>query len=174
MMNVISVRKISDRFVGVTLLVVGAILISFSAVFVKLTEVGPTMAGFYRFLFGGFILVAIVLLRGDELWKGFRLFLTAAVCGLFLALDTTLWHRSIHSVGPGLATILANFQVFFLAAFGILVLRESPTWKVMVSIPLSIIGLFMLVGIEWNQLEKNYKIGLFLGLAAALFSVPKC
>ncbi len=169
MMSMTSIRKIPDRFIGVILLVVGASLISFSAVFVKLAEVGPTIAGFYRLLFGGFILVTIVLLRGNELWKGFRPFLTAGVCGLFLALDTTLWHRSIHSVGPGLATILANFQVFFLAGFGVLVLRERLTWRLMVSIPLSVIGLLMLVGIEWNHLEKNYKTGLFLGLSAALF-----
>ncbi|NIM98112.1 MAG: EamA family transporter, partial [candidate division Zixibacteria bacterium] len=132
MMSMTSIKKIPDRFVSVALLVVGASLISFSAVFVKLAEVGPTIAGFYRFLFGGLILSAIVLLRGNELWKGFRPFLTAAVCGLFLALDTTLWHRSIHAVGPGLATILANFQVFFLAGFGVLVLRERLTWRLMV------------------------------------------
>ncbi len=162
-------RRRSDRFAGVILLVVGATLISFSPLFVRVTGVGPTMAGFYRFLFGGSILVAIVLTRRNALWTGFRPFLITGACGIFLAFDTALWHRSIHSVGPGLATILANFQVFFLAGFGILVLREYPTWKLMVSIPLSIIGLFMLVGIEWNQLDKDYKMGLFLGLAAALF-----
>ena len=38
----------------------GALMISFSPVFVKLTSVAPTTSGFYRVLFAGIVLALIV------------------------------------------------------------------------------------------------------------------
>lgn len=143
-------------------------MISFSPVFVALADVGPTMAGFYRNLFGGIFLLILVVARGDRLWVGIRPFMMAAVCGVLFAADLTFWHRSIHYVGPGLATIIGNFQVFFLAAFGIVVFREKPGWRYIVSVPLAILGLFLIVGVDWSQLEGNYKLGVLCGLATAL------
>ncbi len=143
-------------------------MISFSPVFVALTGVGPTMAGFYRNLFGGVFLLVLVLARGGTLWMGRRPFWLAAVCGMLFAADLTFWHRSILYVGPGLATIIGNFQVFFLAAFGVLVLKEKLDWRYAVSVPLAIFGLFLIVGIDWSHLESNYKLGVLFGLTTAL------
>lgn len=147
----------------------GAAMISFSAVFVKLAHVGPTMAGFYRMFFGGLMLSAVLIICKKPLFKVNRSTLLLLVCGLFFALDLTLWHRSIHYVGPGLATLLSNFQVFFLAFFGIAALGERLTWKFGVSIPMAMTGLYLMVGVNWNALEANYKTGVLLGLGTALF-----
>jgi len=129
--------------------------------------VGPTMAGFYRNLFGGAFLLVLVVARGMPLWKGWWPFAMAAGCGVLFAADLSFWHRSIHYIGPGLSTIVGNFQVFFLAAFGVLVLKERMDWRFAVSIPLALVGLFLLVGVEWNSLEPGYKTGVYLGLATA-------
>ena len=40
--------------------------------------------------------------------------------GVFFSLDLWFWHRSIIYIGPGLSTLLANFQVFILMLVGIL------------------------------------------------------
>jgi drug/metabolite transporter (DMT)-like permease len=149
-------------------LLAGATMISFSPVFVAVADVGPTMAGFYRNLFGGVFLLILVLVRGDRLWAGMRSFTLAAICGVLFAADLSFWHRSIHYVGPGLATIMGNFQVFFLAAFGLVFFKEKPGWRYMVSVPLAILGLFLIVGIDWSQLETNYRLGVLCGLATAL------
>ena len=149
-------------------IVAGAAMISFSPVFVKMADVGPAMAGFYRNLFGGVFLLLFFVGRGGRLWAGVRPMALAAVCGVLFAADLSFWHRSILHVGPGLATIVGNFQVFFLAGFGIFVLREKPDWKYLVSIPLAVVGLFMLVGIEWTRLETGYKLGVFFGIATAI------
>jgi len=145
----------------------GAVLISFSAVFVKLAHVSATVAGFYRTLFGGAVLLAIALLRRRRIWKGPTCFGLALLCAAFFALDLYFWHRSIHFVGPGLATILANFQVFILALFGMLILRERPSPRILIAIPLALFGLFLLAGVRWNTLAQAYKWGLLLGIAAA-------
>ncbi len=143
-------------------------MISFSPVYVKLAHVGPITSGFYRMLFGGLILLAIVRIRGERLSHGPRYVLMALVCSIFLALDTTFWHWSIRYVGPGLATLLANFQVFFLAAFGAIALREKLTLKLLIATPLAMFGLYLIAGLNWNDLGADYKTGILFGLIAAI------
>jgi drug/metabolite transporter (DMT)-like permease len=153
---------------GTAYLLFGAALISFSPVLVRVADVGPTMAGFYRCLFGGLTLAAVVLVRRERFaWGRGALLLALVAAGLFVA-DLSLWHRSIAYIGPGLSTILANFQVFFLAAIGILVLRETVDWRFLVSVPLAVGGLFMLVGVDWTQLEADYRVGVIFGLVTAM------
>jgi drug/metabolite transporter (DMT)-like permease len=158
----------SDFRRGVVELLAGATLISFSPVFVKIADVEPTVAGFYRSAFGAVFLLIVVVARGDALWKGRKPFLLALACAAFFAADLTFWHRAIEYIGPGLSTIMGNFQVFFLAAFGILVFREKVDWRFLVSVPLAIAGLMMLVGVDWSVLESTYKLGVAFGLLTAV------
>ncbi len=149
-------------------IVAGSFLISFSAVFVKLVHVGPTASGFYRNLFGALALFALVALRRDRVWKGMRRLRWALLAGTCFAADIFFWHRSILHVGPGLATILGNFQVFVMAAVGILVFHERANWRFLMSIPLAIIGLFLLVGLHWQGLDAAYRRGVLFGVLTAI------
>lgn len=153
---------------GIIQLLIGSVLISFSAVFVKLVDVGPTASGFYRNLFGAAALLVFVVVRRETMWRGRGPVLWACFGGALFAADIFFWHRSIIFVGPGLATILGNFQVFFLAAVGILVLRERVTWRFVVAIPLALTGLFMLVGVDWGSLDAGYKVGVGFGVLTAI------
>lgn len=159
---------LKDRHSGLIQLIAGATIISFSAVFVKLAQVGPTMAGFYRVLFGGLILLAANSIKRDRLWYGFHHFSIVLACVIFFTLDLTFWHRSILYVGPGLATLLGNFQVFFLAGFGIVVFGERLTVKTAVSIFLAMTGLYLVVGLRWHELGSEYRLGIIFGLLTAL------
>lgn len=146
----------------------GAAMISFSAVFVKLAHVGPTMAGFYRVLFGGALLTIMVLAQRKRLWTGRRPFALAVAAGVLFALDLSFWHRSIHILGPGLSTILSNFQVFFLAGMGALVMGERLGGRLALGIPLAMAGLYLLVGLNFASLGEDYQRGVFYGLLTAL------
>ncbi len=161
-------RTNSDTRQGYIEISVGAALISFSAVWVQHADVGPTVSGFYRNLLGGIFLLIVVLSRREALWRGGRPFLVAIVAAAFFAADLSFWHRSILFVGPGLATLIANFQVFFLAGFGALVFKEALGWRFLISIPLAVAGLFLVVGFDPNTLEANYQLGVYLGLISAL------
>ena len=158
----------SQTKTGTLQMIAGTVAISFSAVFVKLSHIGPTAAGFYRMLFGVLFLIGVVLIKRESLWKGRTPFGLAVVAGVFFAGDLIVWHQSIHYIGPGLATILANFQVFLLALIGILVFKEKATWQFVISIPLAITGLFLLVGVDWSTLEAQYKTGVVLALLGAV------
>jgi drug/metabolite transporter (DMT)-like permease len=145
----------------------GAMMISFSGVWVKLAHVTPTASAFYRVLFGGLILLMPALWRQELKWKGMRQLSLAIACGLFLALDLTFYHYSIQYVGPGLGTILPNFEVLILMVVGILFLKEKAQPLFLISIPLAFAGLLMIVGLDWDALGRHYKVGIYYGLAAA-------
>jgi len=147
---------------------IGAGLISFSAVFVKLAQVGPTVAGVYRVLFGALVLLPIIIVRREKLFPAWRPVLLAAGCGLLFAIDLSCWHRAIHSLGPGLATIIGNFQVFFLAAVGIFIFKDKINRSYLLAVPMAMLGLFLLVGLDWAELGQDYKFGLVLALLTAL------
>ncbi|MBI9082124.1 MAG: DMT family transporter [Desulfobacterales bacterium] len=146
----------------------GAALISFSGVYVKLARVTPAAAGFYRMAFGGLVLLAVIALRREIRWPGSKFFFLGLICSLWFTVDLFCWHVSIHHVGPGLATLLANFQVFFLALAGVIFLGEKIRLKLVLAVPLALVGLFMLVGVRWGQFGPDYRIGVYLGLGAAV------
>jgi len=148
-------------------LITGAVMISFSAVFVELAHVPAATSAFYRMLFGGVILLGIVLWRREHLRLPPSAMALLALAALFFALDLSFWHRSILFVGPGVATLLANFQVFALAAAGMLAFRERLTLFQIVSIPVAILGLALLVGVDWTKFSPSYRIGIVLGLISA-------
>ena len=150
-------------------LTAGAVLISFSGVWVKVAHVTPNVSAFYRVFFGGIVLLAAALCRRDIKWPQLRHLLLSVLCGILFALDLWLYHYSVQYIGPGLATIIPNFQVFILAGFGILFLKEPVRMIYLLSIPLTLVGLFMIVGVNWSELEPSYRVGIYYGLAAAVF-----
>lgn len=146
-------------------LVAGALVLSFSPVFVKVAAVGPAIAGFYRVLIGGIILLILSAIKREVLWNGWPSFRLVALGGVLFALDLTLWHRSIDYVGPGLATILGNFQVFFLALFGVLFIGEKINWKFLLLQPT--------LAFNWDILffDRPTDALDFLGAALALGAI---
>lgn len=150
-------------------LVAGAVMISFSAVFVKLAGVAPTASGFWRCAIGGVLLVAYLAWRREVLWARGRGVALLGLAALFFALDLAAWHRSIVYVGPGLATLLANFQAFVLALVGVLVFGQRLRWHMIVAIPLAFLGLALIIGFDWGGLAAEDRLGIVLGLLTALF-----
>jgi drug/metabolite transporter (DMT)-like permease len=146
----------------------GAFLISFSGILVKLADVSPTASGFYRVFWGGiFLLCATVWFKDfKKLTSGEWLLII--FCGFVFALDLFFWHESIMYIGPGLATLLGNFQVFLLAATGIFFFGEKGRPRFFAAIPLAIIGLLLIVGVNWSSLGNDYKTGIYFGLLTAV------
>ena len=147
----------------------GATMISFSAVWVKLAHVTPTASGFYRVLLGGIFLLIFTRVRKRSMVKGGLFSGLSMLAGIFFALDLYTWHRSIQYVGPGLATILSNFQVFLVPLAGVILYGEHLCIRFILSVPLAVAGLFMIVGISWEQLSPDYHMGIWYGFLTAVF-----
>jgi len=146
----------------------GAVMISFSGVWVKIAHVTSTSAAFYRVFFGSIILLMAVLGKGELKPKKIPNIWLVVLCGFFFALDLYFFHIGIRYVGPGLGTILPNFEVFILAAIGIFFFKEKVRVAYLLSIPMAFFGLFMIVGIHWDRMDPLYRIGVYCGLATAV------
>jgi len=146
----------------------GAVLISSTSAFVRVAEVAPTISAFYRMLFGGLML--LFLLRAvNAPWRPRPLLLLAlSIPALAFALDLMAWHRSIHAIGPGLATLIGNLQVFFMALAGVLLFRERLRPQFIVGVLLAFVGLWLLVGRNWSAVAADYQWGVWLGVFTAL------
>lgn len=146
-------------------MVIGAAVISTTSLFVKWAHVSPTMSAFYRVAFGGLmLLIGLVatrrwqrVSRTDLLWL--------AIPAVAFAVDLMVWHRSILYVGPGLATLLGNFQVFLMALAGLVFYRERLGWPFLGGVVLAFVGLYLLVGLDWRDVGAQYQLGVVLGIA---------
>ncbi|KIX12558.1 DMT family transporter [Dethiosulfatarculus sandiegensis] len=146
----------------------GAVFISFSSVMAKLTHTEPVAAAFYRVLFAGVALTALALQQKNPVPPGKKGICLAALAGFFWALDLGVWHWSILFIGPGLATLLLNFQVFIMAGFGFFLFKEKLNGIYLGAVFLALAGLYLIVGQNWGQLTTEYRTGVFLALLAAL------
>ncbi len=149
-------------------LFVGAVLISLSPVWVKLVSVSPTTSGFYRVAIGSVTALLLLVLARQKLRLSKRAWLLVGLAGAFFSLDLFFWHRSIIYIGPGLSTLLANFQVFIMMFAGIVLLRQKPAATQLLAVPLAVVGLAMIVGLDWRSLPGDYRLGVIFGLLTAV------
>jgi drug/metabolite transporter (DMT)-like permease len=149
-------------------LFIGAALISLSPVWVRLVDVAPSTSAFYRVLFGGVVLVSYLIATRRQLHLSKRVWWLLAVASFFLSLNLWFWHRSINYIGPGLSTLLANFQVFFMMIAGIVFLRQIPRPAQLIAVPMALLGLALIVGLDWSALPEDYRRGVIFGILTAM------
>jgi drug/metabolite transporter (DMT)-like permease len=149
-------------------LFLGAVLISLSPVWVKLVSVSPTTSGFYRVAIGSVTVAVLMVLARQRLRLSKRAWILVGLAGAFFSLDLFFWHRSIIYVGPGLSTLLANFQVFIMMFAGVVLLRQKPSVTQLLAVPLALVGLVMIVGLDWQGLPGDYRRGVIFGLLTAI------
>jgi drug/metabolite transporter (DMT)-like permease len=127
--------------------VLGAACISSSAILVTLAHVGAFTTAFFRCALALPILVPLAMLEqrrlGPRPLAGRR---NALIAGFFLAIDLVLWNHAISDVGAGVATVLGNLQVLFVAAFAWLVLRERPDRRLVLMLPVVLAGVVLVSG----------------------------
>lgn len=150
--------------------VLGALTIAGSAVLVRLADVPPSTAAFFRCAYA---LPPLALLAyyerrryGPRPASQVRL---AWFAGVFFAADLILWHHAINQVGAGLATVLGNTQVIVVPLAAWLFLRERPSGRVAMSVPVVLVGVVLISGvIGLGAYGENPVLGVILGLATGL------
>jgi drug/metabolite transporter (DMT)-like permease len=129
------------------LAVLGAASISASGVLIKLADTGPATAAFYRCLLALPLLITLAVLeqrkRGPRPAAARR---RAFVAGLCLAVDLVLWNHAIAEVGAGVATVLGNLQVLFVAFAAWALFGERPSRKFLIFLPVVMVGVVLVSG----------------------------
>jgi len=158
----------AQRRTALLRLLLGACLIGSNGLMVRLSGLPPTVSAFWRMALAGVMFAAVVTLyRG---WKPMpaRAWAWLAIPAIAFAADLWLWHRSILIVGPGLATLLGNAQVFFMALAGALLYGERVGAAFVAGLALAAFGLWLLLGGDWAALPNEYRWGVWLGLGTGV------
>jgi drug/metabolite transporter (DMT)-like permease len=148
----------------------GALVIAFSAILVRLAEVSPSTAAFFRCLYALPVLGALAWID----WKRYgprsrRDRLLALGAGVAFAANLTFWHHSIEAVGAGLATVLGNVQVVLVGLMAWAVLGERPATRSIASIPLVFLGVVLISGvIGAGAYGDDPGLGVMYGMLTAL------
>ena len=148
----------------------GAAFISSSAIVVTLAHTGAATAAFYRCALA--LPVLIPLAVAEQRRRGprpLRTRLFAAVAGLFLAADLVMWNHSIPDVGAGVATVLGNLQVLFIAVLAWLVLKERPGRRYLTLLPVILAGVILVSGVVGGSTTGvDPAAGTWLGVGTSL------
>ena len=126
------------------LLVVGCVVFGLGSLIVKFVNVGSYAIAFWRLAIAAVIFWLLSRLFGQKLPKSRKAIYTAMLSGVFLAFDLSLWHESIHAVGPGISTLLNSLQIFFLSAIGFFFFGERLSKPQMFSLILAISGVALI------------------------------
>jgi drug/metabolite transporter (DMT)-like permease len=163
------VSGVVARLSPLLVLAFGGICISFAAIFVKMLGVnvmGPTAIGFWRAILGAAMLFVWAAAAGRNLIMERPVYLWSLLAGFLFFLDLFFWHRSIIYAGAGMATILANIQVFVTAGLSFLVFKEHLSLKFFAAAVAAVVGVVLLIGIGSGiEFSRTYLAGVALGLA---------
>ena len=152
----------------------GVLSISFSAIFVRLADVSPTTAAFFRAAYAIPVLFLLWRLVHGQDYRSNESRAAAFASGLFLAMDLASWHQSIGLIGAGLATVLANVQVVFVGVVAWAIYRERPTGLALFTIPAVFGGVALMSGLGrpdayGDDPLRGVVFGLLSAVAYALF-----
>jgi len=165
-------RKATSRPSGGALafaaLIGGNIALAFGPWFVRLTDVGPVAAGFWRIGLATPLLLALASLTGGRPIASARgLGWVLAGSGLLFAGDLASWHIGIHQTKLANATLFGNAATFVFPLYGFLVARAWPTRMQGLALALAAIGAALLMGRSY-QLDPQNFVGDLLCLAAGI------
>ncbi len=148
----------------------GALVIAFSAILVRLADVSPVTAAFFRCAYA---LPVLGLLAWIELRRHGprprRDRLLALGAGAFFAADLITWHYAIGAVGAGLSTVLGNVQVVVVGVLAWVVLGERPENRTLAAVPVVFLGVVLISGVIGSgAYGEDPVLGVVYGLLTAV------
>lgn len=153
----------------------GVVLISFSAVWVRVADIDPARSAFLRNAYALPIFAGLIWAwrrrsrkRGGPARGG--IVPAAVLAGVFLGMDFIAWHESVAIIGAGLGTVLPNIQVVFVSIIAMVVFGERPHGAFWGALPLVLAGIWFLgVGGEPVLAGGSMLLGAGLGVLTAFF-----
>jgi drug/metabolite transporter (DMT)-like permease len=153
----------------------GAACISSSAILITLARTDAVMTAFFRCALALPVLVPLAVAEQHRLGRrSLRSRVSAGIAGLFLAVDLVLWNHAIADVGAGVATVLGNLQILFVAAFAWVVLHERPHRRLLVMLPVVLTGVVLVSGILGGDRGAGLHPAAGVGFGVATSAAYAC
>jgi drug/metabolite transporter (DMT)-like permease len=160
----------SGRF-AFAALILANLLLAFGPWMVRLADVGPVAAGFWRVALAAPFL--LLLAR-----RGFAgpaapspgLVTLVAIGGLFFAADLAAWHVGILMTKLANATLFGNASSFLLVLYGFLIARRLPGRLQAAALALAGAGAALLLGSSYELSSEHFTGDLFALLAGLFYT----
>ena len=152
-------------------LLVGSCSLAFGPWLVRLADVGPVAAGFWRLSLAlPFLLVIACLLKQVPHWPRRAVVWTIFAAAAFYAADLALWNIGIHMTKLGNATLFGNVSSFAFAAWGLWLARRWPTRIQASALILAALGSALLMSGSYELSARNFRGDLFALVAGLLYT----
>lgn len=154
-------------------LLIGALGIALSPIFVRLSEIGPVATAFWRIGFAMPVVFAWMMLESRSAApprrpSSRRDYLRLTWAGLFFAGDLAVWHWSIQFTSVANSTLLANFAPIFVTLVAWAVYKQRFSRTFIGGLALALGGAVVLMGESMN-LSASHLFGDALGIVTAMF-----
>jgi drug/metabolite transporter (DMT)-like permease len=165
------VGRSSDHPFAFPAVVIGSCALAFGPWLVRLSEVGPVAAGFWRLALAlPFLFAIAAMTRQPVHWPGRRLTFLVAFAAFFFAADLAAWHVGIHMTKLGNATLFGNISSFAFAAWGLWLARRWPSPVQGAALGLAAVGTALLMGSSFELSPRNFAGDLLALLAGLLYT----
>ncbi len=136
----------------------------------RLADVGPVAAGFWRMTLAVPLLLALVVARREASGARFTPTLIALIIlsGFFFAADLATWHYGILLTKLANATLFGNSSSFLFAIYGFVLIGAMPRPIQAAALLLAALGTALLLGSSYELSPRHLK-GDLLSLLAGLF-----
>lgn len=153
------------------LLSLGAMLIGFAPIFVKLSSLSSSAIAFYRmFLTIPFLFILNYALNRRYLFhvRNKSTIIYTALASLAFTTDLTLWHYSMNITSVSNATIIVNSAPIFVAVLSFILFKEKLSREFVTSFLITYIGIIGLIYFS-NNYTNGKVFGDILCMVAAFF-----
>ena len=153
------------------LLSLGAMLIGFAPIFVKLSSLSSSAIAFYRmFLTIPFLFILNYAINRRYLFhvKNKSTIIYTALASLAFTTDLTLWHYSMNITSVSNATIIVNSAPIFVAVLSFILFKEKLSIEFVTSFLITYIGIIGLIYFS-NNYTNGKVFGDILCMVAAFF-----
>jgi len=150
-------------------LLLGNVALSFGPWLVRLADVGPVAAGFWRLALALPFLLLVGRFAGQPAhWPRRALVVTVLVAAVFYSLDLAAWNAGIRMTKLGNSTLFGNSGSFVFAIYGLILVHRLPSAKQAGALTLALAGAALLMSRSYELSPKNFA-GDVLTLVAGLF-----
>ncbi|WP_449376069.1 DMT family transporter [Bosea thiooxidans] len=178
----IPARPASPALAMFLVLLAGATFIGFSGIFVRLADVGPAAAGFWRMIFALPALMAWTAVERRKPKSGAirsGAFAAVALAGLAFGIDVTLYNAALGHTTIANASLLGNLAPVGVVLGAWLLLGERPSRRILGALMLAIAGALLLIlpkftgaaQLSGNLFGDSLAVGAAMSYAAYILAV---
>jgi len=150
-------------------ILIGVFLLGTSPLFVKYIHANGVLVGFYRLFFAGLMLsLPVWLFRGKQRQSGVQKvnLKWPLLGGLAFALNISLWCSAMNYTTASAVTLLDNTAPVWVGLIGWLVLKEKQSWRFWLGLLITLTGISLMVGWDFDQSSATQLQGNLLGIAS--------